>query len=622
MDKDQNKDIFEKLKRQILNLDPVAFCEEYLTLDGKQFSLHNGYRPLIEIYRYAGIKILEPNSKPLIIVKGRQSGMSTMASAIQMFLMGNNFHGTNGNPPMRILHAFPYLELSAVYSKTKLNQMIVQSKNINSPTEHKGTKPVSYMQSLLDRNSASSESLHFKSFQNGNHLFIDSIGLTGDRVMGRTADYGFYDEVQSTTGQAIGNSSKIFTTAKYGIPGKGSTCYFGTPRKKGSDFHKMWMRSSQQYFYLNCEKCKEYFPLYSPENNNMWESVWIHTFVVKCPHCSHEQDKIKATDRGKWVSLKDPHDQDCDMIGFHVSQLLMPSFSREDMEKEKPGISVINTERMWANEIMGYFFDGDTSPITPEEIRELCGDQDRKFSASIAPAQDELVVMGLDYGLRNDLEQLADKNNTKAQGQSYSTAVVLKSTGPGLLSIEFCTKFKRNDQESKKGIIDQLMRTYGVKLAIGDIGYSNDLSYDLHQTYGDRYLVSRAVNKIKDNVQYINTSLPKEIMFARDHYIRELFEQMKKGMIRFPYADFEKINWLILHCSSMEIKPSISKYGDHSIHYVKGSTPNDGFMALLNAYIAYRFLVSQGFSNNDPGSNHNPNLNKPRILGAHIKRYI
>jgi hypothetical protein len=75
---------------------------------------------------------------------------------------------------------------------------------------------------------------------------------------------------------------------------------------------------------------------------------------------------------------------------------------------------------------------------------------------------------------------------------------------------------------------------------------------------------------------------------------------MKKGMIRFPFGDYEKVAWLIEHCASMEIKPAISRGGDPSIHYVKGSTPNDGFMALLNAYIAYKFLITGGFTNNNP----------------------
>jgi hypothetical protein len=624
--KDDSSDLFSKIKDQILMIDPVAYAEKYLTLDGEPFTLSgNGYKPFGEIYRYIGIKALEPTSKPLIIVKGRQTGATTMASALEMYFMGSGLFGTGSSPPIRIMHTFPLLELAAAYSKTKLNQMIVASKPAPGQDVLKGTKPKSYMQSLLDKTTATNDSLHFKQFINGNHLWIESTGADSDRIMGRTADVIFFDEVQRTPDVAIGSALKILTTAKYGRPSKGVQVLFGTPRRKGSGFHKMWQSSSQQYYYLGCEKCKEYFPLYTPDSDD-WKKVWIHGKVVKCIHCGHEQDKLQAQERGKWVALKNLDDPDCAMIGFHINQLYMPMFTREDIENEMPGKHPINTQRVFMNEVLGEFFQGDSSPITPEEIKEFCCDPDRKFSSRIIKSnnleEQEIVVAGIDYGARADLEQLATPDKVKAVGQSYSTAVVLKAIGPGLLSIEFATKFKRNDMESKKGIIDQMMRQYGIQLAVGDIGYSNDFSGLLHQTYGDRYLVSRAHNKINNHIKYNPDAFPKEIIFERDYYIGELYEQMKKGMIRFPYGDYERVAWLIEHCASMEIKPSISKNGDPSIHYVKGGTPNDGLAALLNAYIAYKFIVSKGFTNLNPFTQQKSfkELNKPLILPGRISR--
>jgi hypothetical protein len=621
----EDKEIFDKLKKQLMAYDPVVFCQENLTLDGEPFRLSgNGYKPFSDIYRYIGIKALEPNAKPVIMVKGRQVGATTMASALEMYFMGSGLFGDGFRPPIRIIHAFPQLELAAAYSKTKLNQMISQARIPEGAKESKsGTRPKSFMQLLLDQSTATNDSLHFKQFQGGNHLWVESTGVDADRIMGRTADVIFFDEVQKTTGQAIGNALKILTTAKYGRPTQGVQVYFGTPRRKGSDFHKMWQKSSQQYYYLGCEECKEHFPLYTPESND-WEKIWIHGKIVKCPKCGHEQDKLAAQERGKWVAFKNENDPDCDMIGFHINQLYMPMFTREDIEKERPGNHPINTERVFMNEVLGEFFQGDASPITPEEIKEFCADIGRKFTPRIVPAtgiNQQLVMLGIDYGARADLEQLANPDRIKSQGQSYSTAVVLQTKGPGLLSIEFCTKFKRNDPESKKGIIDQLMRQYSIQLAVGDIGYSNDFSYTLHQAYGDRYLVSRAHNKVNEHVKFNPDAYPKEIIFERDFYIGELYEKMKKGMIRFPYGEYEKLAWFIDHCSSMELKPSVSKMGgDPTIHYVKGGSPNDGFMALLNAYIAYKFLISRGFTNNNPLLQTTKNANKPLVVAGYVPR--
>ncbi|HVY53571.1 MAG TPA: hypothetical protein VHA13_03535, partial [Gammaproteobacteria bacterium] len=110
----EDEDLFIRLKKQLLMLDPVNFVEQYLTLDGKPFRLHdNGYKPFADIYRYIGIKALEPNAKPVILVKGRQVGGTTMAGALEMYFMGSGIFGMGDKPPIRVIHAFPQLELAA-----------------------------------------------------------------------------------------------------------------------------------------------------------------------------------------------------------------------------------------------------------------------------------------------------------------------------------------------------------------------------------------------------------------------------------------------------------------------------------------------------------------------------
>ena len=74
------------------------------------------------------------------------------------------------------------------------------------------------------------------------------------------------------------------------------------------------------------------------------------------------------------------------------------------------------------------------------------------------------------------MEQLADKEKLRGQGQSFSTAVAVSMTGPQRMSIEFATKFKRNDLQTKVSLVEELMRKYSVFLGSWDLGYSNDLS--------------------------------------------------------------------------------------------------------------------------------------------------
>lgn len=606
--------VLKKITDRLLNIDPIHFIEKYLTLDGKPYRINgNGYKPLAEMIRYIGIKALEKDSLPVVFCKGRQSGITSSAAALEMFFMGSGIFGTGSIPPIRIVHAFPFLELSYAFSKVKLSSMISSSIIFENQQAPKGQKPKSYMQSLLDTSSPTNDSLQFKQFVGGNHLWIESMGVDGQRLRGRTADVLIVDEVQDCPIAALGNSTKILTQAQHGAIGSGIQLYFGTPKNRGSAFWDMWNSSSQQYYHLGCEKCKKYFPLYTPGSND-WEDTWLYGFIVRCAHCGFEQDKRDAAERGKWVATKDV--SDCRMVGFHINQLFLPTFTKEKIISEKPGNSPINTERAYQNEVLGEFFHGEASIITPDQIREICGDPGRKFRSGISPAEDTLVFLGVDIGAKNDLEQITSKSN--AQGQSYSTAVVIAMTGPNRMSIEFATKFKRNDLASKKGLLDQIMRQYNCTLAVCDIGFAFDFNQIMQTEYGDKFLSSQVSNKVNDKIKFNDQIFPKVISFEKDHWIGELYDQMKKGSVRFPLGDYEKVAWLIQHCTSMEIKPSTSRTGDINPHYVKGTQPNDGFCALLNAYIAYKFYVSNGFKIRNPLAMADVKDQRPPVLAAYI----
>lgn len=415
-----------------------------------------------------------------------------------------------------------------------------------------------------------------------------------------TVDAIFYDEVQDITSTAISNSNQMLKQSMYGPETKGIQVYFGTPKSKGSTFYKLWNSSNQQYYHLGCHECKNTFPLYTPESDE-WEKVWIRDFIVKCPHCGCEQDKREAAGRGKWISTKDSNE--CQYIGFHINQMYMPKVKKEMFMSEKPGIHPINTERAFKNEVLGEFYDGDASPLTMEEIIQNCGLPEVKFVSNIPPGE-TLVLLGIDYGARSGLELLANPESKTNTGQSYTTAVVLFEKGPGLLQIAYATIFKRTDAASKKSLISQIMKRYSVNVAVGDIGYSNDFSNDMHIEYGDRYIVSRAGGRMIDHVKFNKDFFPKEISFDRDFYIGEIIEQIKKGQIKFPLGSYsingiEGVDWLIQHCCNLELKPIISRNSDPTPHYVKAGE-NDGFMALLNAYIGYKFLITDGFSTKNP----------------------
>lgn len=582
---------------RLTSVDPVYWVEKHLTVDGKPLRIHgNGYKPFADIYRYIGIKALEKNSLPVVMVKGRQVGATLMASALEMFFVGCGLFGGNNKPPIRVVHAFPQLDVAFIYSKVKLNGIISSSVMPDDQLPVKGQKAKSCMQLLLDSSSPTNDSLQFKQFVGGNFLMIESVGIDGNRLRGRTADVLLCDEVQDMPAAAISNSTKILTKAQYGAIGSGIQVYFGTPKQRNSEYYNMWNSSTQQYYYLGCEKCKKHFPLYTP-NSNEWENIWIYGYIVRCTHCGFEQDKRQAAERGKWVATRSLSDSK--FIGFHINQLYVPDYTREKIESEKPGISTINTERSFQNEVMGEFYHGESAILTPDQIREFCGDSERKFRASVPSDEGTLTFLGIDIGEKNDMEALVDSDKIKTKGQSYSTAVVLAISGAQRMEIIFATKFKRNDFASKKGLIEELMRKYSIQLGVIDLGYTRDLSETLQMEYGSKMLSSVVSSKVNDRIRYNEDVFPKTITFEKDYWIAEMFDQLKKGNVRFPLGSYEQCVWLMQHCTNFEIKPSISRTGDVMPHYVK-SGHTDGFMALLNAYLAFKFHISSGFSIKHP----------------------
>jgi hypothetical protein len=585
-------ELFNQFRDSIMRVDPVYFCSKYLNVDGKPLQLEGtGYKPFADIYRYIALKAIDKDAKPIVLVKGRQVGATTMAAALECYFGACGLFGTNDRPPMRMMHLFPTLSLAAAYTKDKLDPIIGNAVSVPGLMKSNGLLK-SYMEARLDLSSPTNNNMHFKKFVYGNQIWIESTGLDGDRIRGRTCDLIFGDEVQDMPDVAIGAAIKILAQSRYGTPGDGVQVYFGTPKTKGGSYWNMWSKSSQNYFHLRCEKCGKYFPLYHPSIN--WEDVWIYGYTVRCTECHHEQNKLEAQERGKWIPLNNP--DECDFVGYHINQLYIPHFTKETIERAKPERNAINTERVYMNDVLGEFFDGEGGTITAQEIRDKCIDKGRKMVKYIFAESGKRTYAGFDWGQRGALEQIAGKGRKG----SYSCAVILTVSSGNIFNVEFATRLLRPDPETKMGTVEEMFRRYNMTLSVGDIGDAYDLTHKLQRIYDEKFLASRSSHRVNGHVKYSNDEWPKTIVFEKDYYISELLGLLKEGRIKFPGGSYDRIEWMINHCSSMDIKVTRDKSGEPLKKYVKGSGANDGLMALLNAYLAWKFDVTQGFTIANP----------------------
>jgi len=587
---------FEDLKKEILKIDPVSFAENYLTIDGKPLRLGGGtgWKYLADIYRYIAVRALEPDGRPVVCVKGRQVGATTMAAALELYFCASGLFGTSPDkPPIKVLHCFPALALVQKFSKDKLSTMMRTSKddyilNMSLSLDEKTGKR---------RLDVPDDTLTEKQFKHENKLWVDSNANDAQRLHGMSLDAIFYDEVQRMNKDDIGNSKRTLTAAKYGPSGEGIQLYFGTPLQRGSDFHKMWEASDKRYYHLGCADCGHFFMLYTPGSDE-WENIWLYANIVECPECKHKQDKVEAIERGKWIPSqpKTPDGKVPPYVGFHFNQLLLPNFNKETLINNKPGIHPTNSERIWQNEVLGEFYSGSDLPMSEEEIYQHCRNTKRKisfgspsikrsFNQKIITPYQSPMFMGIDWGGKDDVEG-------SKTGKSFSSVAIISADAAGVVQIENAFKLKRNDFEHKKDVVREMFRRFGVTISVADLGHGNDIVPELQKEYGGRVIGCLSSGSLVNPVKYD----PEELrMIANPHIIlEELFGQMRKSKVLFPWQSYEQIQWLIEHCCSME-KEIHTFQGRVITRFVKGVGPNDGLMALMYAYLAYKFYLTQGF---------------------------
>lgn len=605
------RDIFDAIKKDVAILDCVAFAENYLTIDGKPFDLSgNGWKYMAEIYRTVSAQVENKNAKSIVLLKGRQVGATIMASVLSLHMAASGLYcNESGRPPIRVMHAFPDLKRCGVYAKDTLTNIMTSSKE-----DYIGRRSLK-VQKAFDLEDTQTQ----KNFIGLSKIRIDSIGKSGDRIRGSTQDVLFLDEIQDMHRTAIENTLKVLTASPYGAPTQGVQVFFGTPKHSGSYFWSMWEDSDKRFYQLRCKYCLEYFQLYNLDNDD-WNDIWVKEHVVACPHCKKHQDKRESSDLGRWVATRpfDANGKEAKYIGFHFNMLLSPLYKKENVLEYWPQHNKNASERAWKNETKGQFYSASEVPITLEDIYAFALNEQRGLSKAVKAQAGKMYFLGMDWGEKVESPEDADAK----RGKSYTCAVVLSADHTGVLTVENAMRLKRNDPDYKLNVIRKIMTDFHIDQAAADRYYANDFIKILqaNEGYGKKFLGCTNLGNAKRVFSYDDKFI--DVGINKDLCLEEIFALMKAGKIKFPAKDesLEIIGWLIDHVTSMETHIKV-RDGLVLRTYKKGIVQNDGLMALMYAYTAYKFTVTREFSGAAHGSNvKNENNGAPLPILGHIPK--
>jgi hypothetical protein len=423
-----------------------------------------------------------------------------------------------------------------------------------------------------------------------NHNFV----VTGANKKGLQDGGVQAKNCQDMTRSAIENTLKVLTATPYGAPTKGVQVFFGTPKHSGSFFWTLWEESDQRFYQLRCKHCDHYFFLYNLDNDD-WNEIWIKENLIKCPSCLKTQDKREAVDLGRWMATRPTNakGEPQKYIGYHFNMMLSPLFTKENVLEYWPQHNKNASERAWRNETKGQFYSASEVPITLEELYANALDESRGVAKSITNPAGKNFFLGMDWGEKVE----SDADLEVKRGKSFTCAVIVSVDHTGVLTVENAVRLKKNDPDYKMNVVRKLIADFHIDQSAADFYYGNDFVRLVQHNEGlkDKFLGCTNLSNSKRAFSYDEKDLM--VGVNKDQVLDEIFALFKRGRIKIPAKgdSLELLGWLVDHITSMETHTK-TKDGIVLKTYKKGVIQNDGLMALMYAYTAYKFMVTRKFT--------------------------
>jgi len=238
------------------------------------------------------------------------------------------------------------------------------------------------------------------------------------------------------------------------------------------------------------------------------------------------------------------------------------------------------------NEVLGLSYDSSSSPITRDQLMDLCRPYDlwdpNYFPDNIiAESRRYRLYAGIDWGEGLDG---AEKNpNGKVRNASYSVITIGAYINSTIFRPLLIKKYegKEVDPDYVTKDMARICRALNVQLVGSDYGHSWGVVNTLVRYLGpDKVKQMQYVAKLKQRLKW--DAIGNRFHMHRNFMISELFFDMKQGFIEFP-------RWGQFEYFAKDILAIFAEYneGRREIKYDhKASTPDDCFHSLLYCKLA------------------------------------
>lgn len=562
------------------SLDVVQFIEQCLILEGQPFKYtDNGRYFMVDIMRYAAhILPYSKSAKPMVVLKGRQVGMSTTTAALMLYFMYAEAHKA-------FAHFFPDVGHARRHSSKRFVELIEDSVN-------KGKLGADFV------NKKGTQSLNQKDFHKSNTTYIEGVSVDARRVRGMSiSGLPIYDEFATTTRAAYKNSLEAASNTHFGYIDNGRQLphmVFGTPEEEGSLFQEIWGRSNQQEFHFKCTHCGHFFPLFyevitrSEVFTNLVQGTLIKCLDKNGQGCQKVMDKkSQAMKEGKWMSILPESSAVYDFTGFYVPQYLSASITREVIDYKREN----DPPRTFYNECLGRFYSAQADVLTAAQIQKLVSENPPTGDWDLpAFIKDKKTFMGIDWGLRVSGEEDSGSG-------SYTVITILSLMPTGQLKLEYAQRLTMKDIDEQIQYVNDLARKYNVLKIVADRGAGEAQWQRLEKYHGaDRFTPCQWSGNMKRTYTYTKDL---NLITAAKHSVHEeFFDLLRQGKFCFPNSPRaeEEIGWMYEHMSNIEVVLKEANGMIKKFYEKKRGRPTDGLASIVYAYTAYMFHKTQAFN--------------------------